>query len=390
MGMVMRPTDEVRVVNYSSRGPLSDGRFGPEIVALGHWNFHAGTNPGELWWAGGTSFAAPTVAGAAALLNTYMETDMEMETDPVILENVLLKGADPEVVAPLWQGINDQGYGTLDIPESFELLENGDWKLKPAKKAGPLTVNVLGKPVKGKNQAWESNTITLNASESFDAVFEIGRYTSKVTIEVADITTPDNSTYAFWSNALEVHLQSAKRTDIDHPVGLYWYPYWYGDSFDIVVEDGQWTFWGIPWDYMPMEDGLMKLSLIPDYSNESPVSFKVRITRENERPKLTERIFNAEIKNEDMFAIPVDIPEGTNTATFDLNWHRGWDKFPTSDIDLYIFGPDGSVSIDGATMNAPERAILYDPEPGTWLLVIMAYEVNKPDNLDLFMTLELE
>lgn len=387
MGMVMRPTDEVRVVNFSGRGPLSDGRFGPEIVALGHWNFHEGPN-GELRWAGGTSFSAPTVAGAAALLNAYMETTMSMETDPVILEDVLLKGADPTVVAPSWQGINEQGYGTLDVPASLELLASDDWALEPAQKVGRLTANVLGKPVKGRVQTWESDAIMLNPSESFDAVFEIGRYTSQVTIEVFDIVIPDNWDYAYWANALEVHVQSAKRTDVDHPVGVYWYP-WYGDSFDIVIEDGPWTFWSIPWDDMPMENGLMKLSLIGDYSNEEQVSFKVRITRENERPRLTGRIFSAELETGDGFLIPVDIPEGTSTATFDLSWHRGWNKFPTSDIDLLIYNPSFTlVSVDGATMNAPERAILYDPEPGTWWLLIMGYEVNKPDNLDVFMTLK--
>jgi hypothetical protein len=387
MGMVMRPTDELRVVNFSGKGPMSDGRFGPEVVALGHWNFHEGPN-GELRWAGGTSFSAPTVAGAAALLNAYMEDEMSMETDPVILENVLLNGADPTVVAPPWQGINDQGYGTLDVPASLDLLASGDWALKPAQKDGRLTANVLGKPVRGRTQAWESDTITLNPSESFDAVFEIGRHTSQVTIRVFDIVIPDNWDYAYWANALEVHLQSAKRTDVDHPVEVYWYP-WYGDSVDIVIEDGPWTFGGTPWDDMPMENGLMKLSLIGDYSNEAPVSFKVGITRENERPRLTDRIFSAEIETDDLFAIPVDIPEGTEMATFDLTWHRGWNKFPTSDIDLMIFNPDGApVSYDGATMNAPERAILYTPVAGTWWLLIVGYEVNKPDNLDVFMTLK--
>ena len=82
-GLVMRPTVETRVVNYSSRGPLSDGRMGPEIVALGHWNFQEGPL-GELRWAGGTSFSSPTVAGAAALLNAYWE-GLGYETDPVAL-----------------------------------------------------------------------------------------------------------------------------------------------------------------------------------------------------------------------------------------------------------------------------------------------------------------
>ena len=38
-GLLMRPTAETRIVNFSSRGPASDGRLKPEIAALGTWNF---------------------------------------------------------------------------------------------------------------------------------------------------------------------------------------------------------------------------------------------------------------------------------------------------------------------------------------------------------------
>jgi subtilisin family serine protease len=388
-GLVMRPTAETRVVNFSSRGPLSDGRFGPEIAALGHWTFHEGPG-GELRWAGGTSFSAPTVSGGAALLNAWWEAQGN-ETDPTILENVLLLGADPEVVGPTWQGINDQGYGTLDVPASLNRLMSRDWRLKPAKKAGELTANVLGEPVKGKVQTWESDQVTVGPSEPFNAIFEISQWTSKVTIEVYDMDAPDNSASAFWPNALEVHVQSAKRTSYPHPVEYYWYPYAYGDAFEIVIEDGPWTSpFGLEAN-QPMEPGLMKLSLIGDYSNEAPVSFKVRITRENFREKLPidNRVANGVIKMTDAILVPVDIPAGTTAATFDLTWHRDWSKFPTSDLDMFIVAPDYTLaSIDGITGSAPERATITDPVPGTWYVLLDAYEVHHPDNYDLYLALE--
>jgi hypothetical protein len=243
--------------------------------------------------------------------------------------------------------------------------------------------------VQGKVQTWKSKKITLNPSEQFDAVFDIGDATSKVTIEVLNVDTPNNYAYAYWSNALEVHLQSAKRSAWPHAIdAVYWYPYFYGEDFDIVVEDGPWTFAGIPWTYQPMEPGLMKLTLIGDYSNEDPVSFKVKITRENEREPLDKkaRISNGEIKYDTWIEVPVEIPEGTTTATFDLTWHREYNDFPTSDLDMYILGPE--FNFDGATGNAPERAILVDPIPGTYLVLIYGYDVNKPDNYDLYLTLE--
>jgi hypothetical protein len=388
-GMVMRPTAETRVVNYSSRGPLSDGRMGPEITALGHWNFHEGP-VGELRWAGGTSFSSPTVAGGAALLNAYWE-GLGYETDPVALEDVLLLGADPEVVGPTWQGVNVQGYGALDIPASLEILMSGDWKtVNQKQKVGELEANILGNPVPGKTKTWHSQEITLNPSEPYDLVFEIGQFTSKVTIEVFDIQAPDNSAYAYWPNALEVHLESGKRTSTgDATVLVYWYTFAYGDAFEIVVEDGPWTFWDIPWDDNPMEPGLMRLSLIPDYSNESPVSFKVRVKREDKRQPLTDPVASGVIKSGEAFLMPVDIPEGTSQATFDLTWHRDWTKFPTSDLDMLILD-DGFnlISVDGASINAPERATLYAPAPGTYYVYFEAYETYKPDNYNLYVTLK--
>ncbi len=387
MGLIMRPSDETRVVNYSSRGPLSDGRFGPEITALGHWNFQAGPQD-ELRWAGGTSFASPTVAGSAALLNSWWKAQGNI-TDPTILENVLLLGADPEVVGPIWQGINDQGYGTLNVAASLDHLMTGNWALKPATKTGPLTANVLGNPVPGKVEIWESDLITLVPAEPFNAVFAISDRTSKVTMEVFDIDIPDNWDWAYWPNALEVHVQSAKRSVFSHPVDRYWYP-WFGNSFQIVIEDGPWTSpWGLEAN-QPMEPGLMKLSLIGDYSNEDPVSFRVRITRENYRVPLHPRyrIASGVIKMGDTIAMPVTIPEGTNAATFDLLWARDWSKFPTSDIDVILVSPSGGFVWSGATANAPERAIVVAPEAGEWLVIIDAYEVNRSDNYSLYLILE--
>lgn len=385
--LVMRPTDETRVTNFSSRGPLSDGRASPDISALGLWNFQAGPMS-ELRWAGGTSFSAPTVTGAAALLNAYWES-MGSETDPLVLRNVLLASANPNLVGEAWQDVTEQGYGVLDVPASFEMLQTRpEIKIKD-NRSQALKANILSNARNNNAEVFESEEITLGASENFDLVFEINKFTSGVTIEVFDVTAPDNSTYAFWPNALEFHLQSGIRTSVEHPLAGYWYPFTDGDSFTIQVNDGSWMFNGTEEFYQPMQPGLMRFSLIGDYSNEAQVSFKVRITRENFRDVLRKPISQNEIRMDDAIVVPFDIPEGTTRATLDLTWHRDWTMFPTSDIDMVVLDPDfNTASLEGATFASPERVVLDNPAAGTWYTLILGYEIYRTDNYELYLTLE--
>jgi hypothetical protein len=225
----------------------------------------------------------------------------------------------------------------------------------------------MDEPVIDMVEAYESDEITLNASEKFDAVFKISPWTSKVTIELFDIIAPDNSSYAIWPNALEVHVQDARSTGIESAVSRYWYPFAYGDAFSIEVKDDLWIVAGDPEYSAPMQPGLMKVTLIGDYTNEAPVSFKMRVTRENFKPPLQGLIAEADIEMGDAFVIPVEIPENTNLATFDLTFRRDWTKFPTSDIDMQLFDPEFNLARwDGASLNAPERSVISEPIAGTW------------------------
>jgi hypothetical protein len=91
----------------------------------------------------------------------------------------------------------------------------------------------------------------------------------------------------------------------------------------------------------------------------------------------------------DVITIPVEIPQGTSKATFDLVWNRDWTSFPTSDIDLLVFDEEGTlVSTDGMSWNAPERVIISDPSHGTWKVQVEAREVYKSDLFRLFLEIE--
>ena len=134
----------------------------------------------------------------------------------------------------------------------------------------------------------------------------------------------------------------------------------------------------------------MKVSLIADYANESPVSFKVRISRLQDPAQDDDRQFaQSVIKMGDVIDFEVDIPAGTSKASFNLAWNRDWLKFPTSDMDMLVIDPAGELaSQDGATWNAPEQVVITDPEPGTWRVRVEAREVYKTDLFRLYLQME--
>ena len=390
-GVVMRPRDETRIVNFSSRGPLSDGRGGPQIAALGTWNFLP--NPaGGFNWVTGTSFASPTVAGAAALLNAWWEK-AGRETQPGKIRNALIQSADQWRVGKAWRDVNDQGLGVLDVPAALEKLQDHHRWLPagfPPVHAGTLEPNVLRCPHPGGIDRYRSHGLTLEPGVVRDFVFEIDDHTSAVRIDLEGLSIPDNSVVAFWSNALQVDVQSAKRSAVSRPVDtLLLDPSWDGASLSLDIEDGPWTLAGFPWASQPMEPGLMKLSLAGDFVNQSPVGVRARITRESFKDPLRRPLARLPLADSDSdYILFFDMPSGVSRATFDLVWRRDWSRFPTSDVDLVLFTPSFDVLVDAATLNAPERAVVSSPETGEWAALVDAFEVSKPDVAKFFVKLE--
>lgn len=388
-GLVMRPTEELRVADLSSRGPFSDGRPGPDLVAPGMWSFQVGSQ-GGLHWDSGTSYAAAAASGAAALLNAAYESQTGADTPWLPWRNSLLLGADQETIAEAWQGANISGYGALDAAAALEILNSGNTHLAPQGRSSQLRSNILANPNSNDLQEFNSGEITLQPSTSFDTLLDITSATRQVTIQVYDIQTDDNTGYAYWPNSLKILVQSAKRSAAEVPINRYWDLFYGADHFTINIEDGNWIFDGEVEAFQPMEPGLMKISLIADFANESPVSFKVKVTRQQDPDRGTDKPFAQSIINMgDVITLPVEIPEGSSKATFDLRWNRDWINFPTSDLDLLVFDPEGNLaSTDGMSWNAPERVIIIDPTPGTWMVQVEAREVYKSDLFRLFLEIE--
>jgi len=56
---------------------------------------------------------------------------------------------------------------------------------------------------------------------------------------------------------------------------------------------------------------------------------------------------------------------------------------------MVIFDPDWAIaSNDGATLNAPERAVIDSPIEGLWYVLVYGSELYRPDSFKLFLTTE--
>lgn len=145
--------DPEGMVAFSSRGPTTDGRIKPDVVAPGSYILSARSRDttGTGWapsadplyyFLGGTSMATPLVAGCAALVREYLSEEHQLTTPSAALVKAMLINGARDVVGQYVPseagGIpnNSEGFGRVDMAatlrESVQLqdeateLDTGD------------------------------------------------------------------------------------------------------------------------------------------------------------------------------------------------------------------------------------------------------------------------
>lgn len=141
------------VTAFSSRGPTSDGRMKPEVMAPGDSILSARAVPstpgacddnGGLKYAGGTSMSSPAVCGAAAIVRQYFEDgfyskntgDSNFVNPPSgpLIKAVLINGANALTsnhdMHPINPYDNNQGFGRVSLIDSLPLKNINKIKAK--------------------------------------------------------------------------------------------------------------------------------------------------------------------------------------------------------------------------------------------------------------------
>jgi hypothetical protein len=128
--------------NGSSRGPATDGRLKPDLCAHGTGVFM--TQPFNTYSAAtGTSFSAPSVAGALAQLShAYQTLNGGNEPEAALLKGALLNSATDLLTAgPDFR----TGYGQLNTAGAYEILASGQF-LKSSLETGAAATHVIPVP----------------------------------------------------------------------------------------------------------------------------------------------------------------------------------------------------------------------------------------------------
>lgn len=366
LGVVYRPTDHLQTAAFSSRGPLADGRIGIHLTANGVGNFVQAAN-GGLYMVDGTSFSAPTVAGAAALLQSAFP-----DATAAQIREALIRGANPNLLGDGSAAI-EQGSGFLDVAASLDILALGT--------AAGIIPEL---PVISGFTRVEDNI----AKAGYAPVqFTGGRFTTEIKNllpgQVAHffVPNPPRGTLTVKLSAVTAELPPDRQNQL--PPGANGLN---GDRVLLAVTDAPTSFdsWpstgkievssGFERTYI-LSAGVARIAVRGLATNAGRVSATLTLTQAGTTPAIT-RVATGTLVDDETDIYRLAVPRSAQTVKFDLSWNTTWGYYPTHDIDLLLVAPDGFVDTFGATLRNPERFDYLNIMPGNWLVMVDGYMLH--------------
>jgi len=374
-GELYRPTSHVQTASFSSRGPTADGRYDPDLVANGDWTWAqgtcqdsagclAGTAYATTSFVSGTSFSAPTVAGAAALLR-----QRHPDSSAAQIRNALISTANPRFLGDR-SGRIDQGKGYLDVAAAAERLPRCVPDRIEKSHPSPFVeknIERLGfRPVRFVRDSFSTHVRDLVPGQVAQFFVESDPDTDELQVDLTSLTPelPPAQQNQLFGDDVYFKIVDAPTSYEDLHVK------------DFVGADKSFVFDN-------PQTGLVRVALQGDWTNAGKVSADLTIRRVRSRAGRASA--HGTIREGDLVPLEVEVPAGTQEARFETHFLRSWAYYPTSDIDMLLVDPDGAVSTVGSTLSSPERVVVSDPKPGTWTVLVSAFALPaEPDYFWLY------
>jgi hypothetical protein len=356
-GVLYRPNSATQAAWFSARGPNADGRISPDVIALGVGNFGQGYgSPTDVDLVSGTSFSAPLVAGVAAVLRQAFPRASAAQ-----IRNAIIGSGNPSIAGHRFTRF-DQGRGFPDAEAAFKNFAT--FPSTPPDFGSPGS-SVAKNIKKEADLDIESGFVTrstgnLAPGQRSEILYLIKEDTAQVIISVTNFkSNPNVNPQNLFAEEVYLQVHSAKTSQIGA----------FGDYFDIgnpFTTGGKFTI-------NNPEPGIMRITLSGSYTNEKSVSADVAVN--SFRVPTPGQTTNGFIDNHQQIVFPVTIPPGASVAEFRLSFRNDWGTYPTSDIDMILFDPNLNQNTDGAHLNDPEKAIVSNPIPGTWFVLIKGFDI---------------
>lgn len=360
IGDLWRPFSGLQTATFSSRGPTPDGRIDIGVSSPGFANYAQGA-AGGISFVSGTSFAAPTIAGAAALLRQKFPSASATQ-----IRNALIEGANPNAFADN-SGKIDRGNGLLDIPGASAKLAGGHVSNQlpvglglPSVALNLLPLGIF--PVSFVGNTSTTHLTNLKPGEVRQLYVPTLDNTDDLTVTVKNVTPT---------------LAPASQNQL------------FGDDIFLTVDDAFTSFAqtvasgfvvaDTDFDVPLPQTGLVRVAVQGDTTNAGTISADVVVTRHN--ASLTNPTKIGQIQQGGDTAVRVQVAPGTAQLSFQLSWLLNWGAYPTNDIDLVLVDPAGNTNFDAATLNSPERAVIANPTPGVWTAHVQGFAINSLFNI---------
>ena len=370
-GIAFRPNSEIQVAPFSSRGPTADGRIGLQVMANGFASFVQGAD-GEFALISGTSFAAPTTAGAAALL-----WQANSDADANQIRAALMSTGDLNVFGNYQSSPIDRGNGLVNLPAALAMLGQQDFEAEQPqlpvlddepsrveRNIRPLDLNII-ELEEGNNF---TTSVNLNPGEVAHFFLESDLKTDQVTIKISNYQSslPVDQQNQIFGDAFFLTL-------IDAPTSI----------SDLLIDER--VEGDIEFTITKPQSGLLRLALMGDWTNAGGVSATVQvITQERD---LGSEFAEGKLVDEESDIFEVRVRDNVKTLNFELTWEADWGQYPPHDIDLILFDPKGEPYFDGATLDIPERVSIENPKRGTWTIVVTGFMLHGfRDEYKLYVT----